>query len=212
MLLFTRQNSVGIVRCKMSGAWQIVLMILFCGGVSCCKVYSSDSQGLEALHALDAFVASNRLTSDEEILGMVGFDGHPLPVEWLVLTRRSGGDGSLHEYVCSADGVKHQRSISRLPGQNLPDLPLVRRSLLISSSQAFDLASARAQALHVSFVSVRYQLRVREEGEEPIWAIDFLDRSQVSLGILYLSASSGEVRRETWRQAEIKQRALSLAE
>jgi len=39
---------------------------------------------------------------------------------------------------------------------------------------------------------------VRDLGAEPVWMLNLLNRAQAPVGVVYLSATSGEILRETW--------------
>lgn len=161
-----------------------------------------ETSGREALEVFDAFAVSDTLQAGDEILGMAGFYGHPLPLKWLVLVKKSGSRQIMREYIYFGGEITGERDVSALPGQDLPHLPLLRKSLHISSSEALKIAADRARAVEVDFESAHFHLRVRDEGEEPIWAISLIDRARSSTGIIYLSASTGEIRRETWTDVE----------
>ncbi len=180
----------------MRGHW-IVAMFVFLA-MAGCAVASGEgvAKEEEALDALDAFSKSARLDPGEVVLGMVGFYGQPQPVQWLILTGKPGGP--LRESVVARGRVLAERKFSPLPGQDLPHLPLVRETLKLSSARAFRIAETRARSRRTAFDSAHFQLRVRDEGAEPVWMLSLLNSAQVSVGIVYVSAHSGEILRETW--------------
>ncbi len=154
--------------------------------------------GEEAIEVLDAFSDIAVLEPGERVLGLVGFYGQPLPVQWLVLTGNVETRAPLRESVFARGAVLAERTFAALPGQDLPHLPILRDTLKISSSEAFRIAAERAKSRQVAFGSAHYQLRVRDEGAEPVWMLNLLDKAQVPVGLVYLSASSGEILRESW--------------
>lgn len=154
--------------------------------------------GEEGIAVLDAFSDVAVLEPGERVLGLVGFHGRPLPAQWLVLTGTVETSAPLRESVFARGAVQAERTVVALPGQDLPHLPILRETLKISSSEAFQIAEECAKSRQVAFESTHYQLRVRDEGTEPVWMLNLLDKAQVSVGLVYLSASSGEILRESW--------------
>ena len=154
--------------------------------------------GSEGIAAMDAFLSLAPLAGKERVLGMVGFYGQPQPVQWLILTGDPTSPEPLREFVFARRQILAERIFSPLPGQDLPHLPIVRETLKVDSGAAFRIAESRAKARKAAFDSAHYQLRVRDEGNEPVWMLSLIDASQVSVGVVYLSARSGEVLRETW--------------
>ncbi|MCB1204488.1 MAG: hypothetical protein KDN18_09530 [Verrucomicrobiae bacterium] len=156
--------------------------------------------GEEGLVAFDEFLEGGGLGPDEKILGMVGFCGQALPAEWLFLTGKPDDFGAgLRESVFAQGKILAERTLKVFAGQDLPHLPIERGRLKVTTANAYETAVARAKDEKVSFKSVRYQLRVRDAGNEPVWLISFLNRAQVGIGVVYVSAETGEVLRENWR-------------
>jgi len=154
--------------------------------------------GESALGALDAFLVASPLEPGAEVLGMVGFFGQPEPVQWLILTSHPATPGVLCESIFARGRVLGERKFSPLPGQDLPHLPIARATLKIDSAAAFRIVEELAHRQKRAFDSAHFQLRVRDLGAEPVWMLNLLNRAQVSVGVVYLSASSGAVLRETW--------------
>lgn len=157
--------------------------------------------GEEALEAFDSFLEEQTGGDSEEVLGMVGFFGEPLPPQWLILYSIDLKKPILHEAVVSNGQIRAERKFRRLPNQDLPTIPIRRKELKINSEKAFRIAESVAREAKVSFENAHYQLRCRDAGREPVWMIHFLGRAQVALGAVYLSARSGEVLRVSWRDS-----------
>lgn len=153
--------------------------------------------GLSALEAVDAFLAAWPAESKPTLLGLAGFHADPRPASWLLLAK-DPRDGSLREFVLADGRLGGERAVSPLPGQDLPYLPLRRDSLRIDSDKAIAIASRLAAVAAPSFASVHLHLRVRDEGREPVWLVAFHGEARVSLGQVYLSATSGAILRESW--------------
>jgi len=154
--------------------------------------------GESALSALEAFLAVSPRESAGEVLGMVGLFGKPGPFQWLILTTHPSTPGVLRESVMAGGRVLATRNFSPLPGQDLPHLPIDRAGLRLDSAAAFGIVEELARRQSRVFDSAHFQLRVRDFGAEPVWMLNLLNRARVSVGVVYLSASSGEILRETW--------------
>lgn len=154
--------------------------------------------GESALGALDAFLVVSPLEPGAEVLGMVGFFGQPEPVQWLILTSHPATPGVLRESIFARGRLLGERKFSPLPGQDLPHLAIERSALKIDSAAAFRVVEELAHRQKRAFDSAHFQLRVRDLGAEPVWMLNLLNSAQVSVGVVYLSASSGAILRETW--------------
>lgn len=157
-----------------------------------------------AFGALDAFLDSEKRASAEVVLGMVGFYGEPAPPQWLVLTASRPDAKVLRESVVSGGALRAEREFRRLPGQDLPAIAIDRSVLRIDSSAAFRIAAEVAEKNRIGFDSIHYQLRCREEKQEPVWMLNLIGPAQVSRGVIYLSAVSGDVLRVSWIRPEIE--------
>lgn len=167
--------------------------------------------GESALKALDVFIRVAPLEPGEKVLGMVGFYGEPEPVQWLILTDHPSNPGVLRESVFARAKVLAERKFTPLPGQDLPQLPFLRAALKVDSGEAFRTVEALAHRQRRSFDSAHFQLRVRDHESEPVWMLNLINSAQVSIGVVYLSASTGKILREAWVGAspEIKETKVS---
>lgn len=154
--------------------------------------------GESALASLDGFLGTAALKPGAQVLGMVGFFGQPEPVQWLILTSLPTSPEVLRESVFARGRLLVERKFSPVPGQDLPHLPLDRSLLKVDSAAAFQLAETLAHRQKLAFDSAHFQLRVRDLGSEPVWMLHLLNRAQVSIGVVYLSATTGTVLRESW--------------
>ena len=151
---------------------------------------------------LDAIFKGVDLAQGEAILGLAGYDGAPSPERWYVLVGKPGSTTYLRE-VPFADGKAGTgRVIEARTGQDLPHLPIAPETLRCSATEAHRIAAARGDVAGARWASVHYHLRVRDEGAEPVWLLTFVSRAQVKVGLVYLSARTGEVLRESWPQAD----------
>ncbi len=176
---------------------RIFFFLLITWGVA--SIRAEDS----ALSALDAFLTAPEAPRNEVVLGVVGFYGKPVPLQWLILSSAQPGAVVLRESVVSKGEIRAERKFRRAKGQELPTIPMIRKQLKVDSGQAFQIAEAVAIRAKVAFDHAHYQLRCREEGKEPVWMVHFINRAQVSLGFVYLSAKDGKILRESWIAPEI---------
>lgn len=158
--------------------------------------------------SLDAFLGSNLTESGRQVLGMTGFYGQSQPQQWLILTGSKDQPGIFQEFVISDMKIKGSRRIRQLPMQDLPTIPVARDRLKYDSTVAFEIAEELALKARVGYDSVHYQLRCRDQNEEPVWMVNMLDPAGRSLGIHYISAETGLLLRSVWH----KTNRMSLSE
>ena len=158
----------------------------------------------DSIDVLSFFTSAGAAGSDEPVLGMVGFYGQPQPPQWLILTSVLSKPGVLRESVVSGSEVVAERQVRSLPGQDLPDIPISKKELKFSSRAAFKVGEAELKRCKVSFDSVHFhfQLRCQDEQSEPVWMLSLINRAQVSVGAIYISARSGKILRTTWPEPE----------
>ena len=181
---------------KWGSVWLLMAFAVFPFALTAAP--SEKAVGESALAALDAFLAASSLDPREQVLGMVGFFGQPEPVQWLILTDNATTTGVLRESVFARGKILAERKFTPLPGQDLPNLPIVRKTLKVDSGTAFRTAEGLARQQKRGFESVHFQLRVRDLESEPVWMLNLVSPAQVSIGVVYISASSGKVLRESW--------------
>lgn len=141
------------------------------------------------------------LRRGEAVLGLAGYDGVPLPERWYVLIGTPGTTDTLREVPVADGKAGTGRVIESRPGQDLPYLPIDPATLRCSAAEAHTIAAARGEGAGMRWASVHYHLRVRDEGAEPVWLLTFVNRARVKVGLVYLSARTGEVLRESWTQS-----------
>ena len=169
----------------------LVAALIFMGST----VALSSETAFSALRALDE---SGVLADGDRIVGMVGFYGEPEPAQWLLLTRRAAREMSMREYVVSHGRVRSHRDFRSRKNEDYPTIPLPADVMQVDSIEAHEIAAGLAGKRGIAFDTAHYQLRCREEKREPVWMISLVDRNQVSVGVLYISALSGRVLRTVW--------------
>ncbi|MDA7922422.1 hypothetical protein N9B73_11750 [Verrucomicrobiales bacterium] len=164
-------------------------------GVADPASFDADKTGLRAL---DQFKKVAALAPGEEVMGIAGFYGEPQPRQWLILSADPATPGILRESVFADGKVTGERTFQIVLDQELPDLPLDREVVLIDSDEAFQTVEKEARSEARLFQFAHFQLRNRDKNSEPIWMISLINKAQVPLGILYVSAVSGEIVRRAW--------------
>lgn len=154
----------------------------------------------EGKSALDPLLRGLVLEKGEVLLGVAGYDGEPLPDRWLALVGIPGETPTYRELTLKGEVVVSTRIIQARVGEDLPHLPVDRDLVKIPASDAHQLAGRRAAEVGVRWATVHYHLRVRDEGAEPVWLLTFVNRAQVRVGQIYLSADTGEILRDSWPQ------------
>lgn len=150
---------------------------------------------------LKAFLDSPQYhTSKQTVVGMTGFYGQDQPRQWLILTRAENSE-ELSEFVMMEKNVIRKRKMKKLPNQALPTIEIEVDRLKVDSDIAFEIAELRAKKDSVMYDSVHYQLRCREQDNEPVWVVNMLDPAGKSIGIHYISAETGVLLRSVWHRA-----------
>lgn len=152
----------------------------------------------EGLLALQQFSKSSHLEKGEVVLGLVGFYGNPLPPQWLILSTLNEKPGVLKESVFARGKVIAERRFQKQAGQDLPDIPIDTTEIETSSRAAFSTAEKAAVKNQVSFESVHYQMRCRAAEREPVWMLSLINKAQVVVGVVYVSARNGEILQSSW--------------
>ncbi len=154
--------------------------------------------GGTGLIALDQFVKVAKLAPGEQVMGVAGFYGEPHPRQWLILTVDPATPDTLRESVFKDGKVLAERKFRKLVDQNLPDIHLDREAILVDSDEAFRVVAQVARSEKREFQFAHFQLRVRETSSEPVWMVSLINKAQVPLGTLYVSAKSGGIVRRAW--------------
>jgi hypothetical protein len=191
------QDSPDLRACKMRGMAFIRALVgaaVLLGAVGGSSVSSAQD--------VDAIFKGVILEKGEAILGLAGYDGAPLPECWNILVGKPGTAGTLREVMFAEGKAGASRAVESRPGQDLPHLPIDAAALHVSAAEANTIAAARAAGSGIRWATVHFHLRVRDEGAEPVWLLTFVSRAQVKVGLVYLSARTGEVLRESWPQAD----------
>lgn len=134
------------------------------------------------------------------VVGVVGFMGQDQPRQWLLLQLDPKVPNLLHEYVMRDGRIDAHRQFWRDPRQDMPSIPIAVSKIAIDSTQAFRLGDQAAKRAGMGFDAIHYNLRCRDLRNEPVWMLNLVDQAQNSVGVLYLSAITGETLRTVWHR------------
>ncbi|MCB1230557.1 MAG: hypothetical protein KDN19_09840 [Verrucomicrobiae bacterium] len=157
----------------------------------------SSASGLTILRQFASERSSDELS---RVVGLVGFHGQDQPARWLLLQIDGKVPNLMHEFAIENGHIVAQRQFWKNPSQDLPTIPLKISAIGIDSTRAFRLADQSAKKAGIGFDAVHYQLRCRDLRNEPIWVLNLVNDAQRSVGVLYISAVSGETLRSVWYQ------------
>lgn len=187
-------------------AASLLIGILLISLASADEKSPGSQSGVEALRAVEK---SGELGKGGQILGMVGFFGEPEPVQWLVLTDQAKKPGALIELVVRDGEILAERKVKRDASRDMPSIPFASGQIQINSGEASRIAGDLARDKGIPFATMHFQLRCRDERNEPVWTIHLINRDQVAVGVHYISAVSGEVLRSVWHVDEVPKHSLS---
>ncbi len=180
---------------KWKARWLIVGLVLGIGTVA-----FGEPAVPEGTAALAEFLRKVPLEDGENVVGMTGFHAGSRPLNWLILIEPASAEGSYRELVFDGATVLARRLLAPLPGQQFPTLPIDLDLLRLPSDEACRIGMEQA-ALHGAAVhSAHIQLRIREEGNEPVWMLKLLGPARSEVGTVYVSAQTGEVLRQAWAE------------
>jgi hypothetical protein len=180
----------------MRGKWKAgrcVAVVLGIATIAC-----GDPVVPEGTAALAAFLRQVPLGTGERVVGMTGFHAGPRPMNWLILVGPASAEGTYRELVFDGAAVLGRRALSPLPGQEFPHLPIDPERLCVPSDEACRIGMEQARLRGAAVLSAHIQLRIREEGNEPVWMLKLLGPARAEAGTVYVSAQTGEIVRQSW--------------
>lgn len=154
-----------------------------------------------AKETINAFSSQRGSADAGRIIGMVGFYGQDQPPRWVFLQMDQKVPNLLHEYIMENKKIVGERRFWRNPNQDLPTAPIPFSQVAIDSSRAFVLADQAAKKAGLGFDMIHFQLRGRDLRNEPVWVLNMVDSGQNSIGVLYISAITGETLRSVWHRS-----------
>jgi hypothetical protein len=181
----------------MAGKWkakcQFIGVVL---GIA--TVAGGDPSVPEGTAALAEFLRKVPFEDGGRVVGMTGFHAGPRPQNWLMLVEAASAEGSFREFVFDGATVLARRTLAPLPGQRFPTLPIDPDGLRIPSDEAWRIGVEQARLRGAALHSAHLKLRIREEGDEPVWMLKLLGPARSEVGTVYVSARTGEILRQSW--------------
>jgi hypothetical protein len=189
---------------KWKARWLTAGLVLGIGALACADPTATTAP--DGTAALSEFLRRVPLDAGARIVGMTGFDAGPRPSSWLILVEDVSAEGGYREWAFDGTTVLAQRSLSPLPGQEFPALPIEPDRLRVSSDEACRIAMEQARSRGGAVRSAHIQLRIREEGNEPVWMLKLLGPGRSEAGTIYVSAQSGTILRQSWTKGRGSER------
>ena len=181
----------------MAGKWKARIQCI--GAVlGIAAVAGGDPAAPEGTAALAEFLRKVPLEDGGRVVGMTGFHAGPRPRNWLVLVEAASAEGRFREFVFDGGTVLARRTLAPLPGQQFPTLPIDPGGLRLSSDEAYRIGMEQARLRGAAVHSAHLQLRIREEGHEPVWMLKLLGPARSEAGTVYVSARTGGILRQSW--------------
>jgi hypothetical protein len=150
---------------------------------------------LPAVHAETALDALKQIPAAQSarIARIEGRDGAPDPDRWYILTQDPAADNGVHEFVVSNGQLVASRSISQFAESLKPDDMLGDVPVTVDSDIAAKLAHDYATANGIIPATYNYELKKDGTSGAPSWTISCLDDKGNKLGVLVLTAATGDV-------------------
>lgn len=127
-----------------------------------------------------------------------GRSGIPQPSDWEILSFDERMPRLLYRFWATAGRVVDGGPDEERYPLNIPVGYFNMTQVGVDSIAAFTIAEGEARKARIAFDSCDYLLRVREYSNEPVWRLELFDARQQIVGKIYLSATSGTVRRTVW--------------
>lgn len=151
-----------------------------------------------AFDNLEAFGAGRGKSQLKRTVAITGSMGQDQPAQWLLLTKDVNVSNLMHEYVMKKGKVTAERHFSSTPEQRMPSKAMPLDQLNIDSKAAFQTANRTAAKSQIGFDSINYLLRIQPNGSTPVWTLTLLDQQKNTVGIIFISASSGKLLSKKW--------------
>ncbi len=154
--------------------------------------------GISAQEAIDLISSQFGPKSVKWIAELRGRSGVPQPADWELLSYDERMPRLLYRFWATAGRVVDGGPDEERYPLNIPVGYFGMNQVGVDSVAAFTIAEGEARKARMSFDSCDYLLRVREYSTEPIWRLELFDARQQIVGKIYISATSGVVRRTVW--------------
>jgi hypothetical protein len=128
-----------------------------------------------------------------QIVSITGTKGDPQPEKWKIIVEDPQGRG-LRELNVADGKIDSDDTAERDVAGSSEGATIDVSRLNLDSSGAFAVASHTAEASHTVFATADYTLRTDDRGE-PMWIVTLRSRSSRPVGMIYIGATRGTVRR-----------------
>lgn len=158
----------------------------------------SVSAQTSAFDSLEAFGKNRGDKALKRVLAITGAFGQDQPPQWMILSKDISVNNLRHEYIVKKGQIVAERNFTAAPDPNLPTATLPLDQLNTDSKKAFITANRAASNSNIGFDSVNYLLRIHHTSPSPIWTLTLLDQQKNTVGIIFVSASSGKMLSKKW--------------
>src|SRR6266480_248569 len=168
--------------------WRLVIALLL---LSTRQIWAQENAtAYEALRAVGTELGRGALN---HIVSITGVKGNPQPEKWKIILEDPEGRG-VRELQVAEGKIDSTHRPDRSTAGSTEGATINVSRLNLDSSGAFAVASHTAEASHTRFATADYALRTDERGE-PIWIVTLLNRSSRPVGMIYIGATRGTVKR-----------------
>lgn len=151
-----------------------------------------------AFDTLEAYGKSRGQADLKHIVAITGAQGQDQPQQWMILKKDASVGNLMHEYVMKNGNIVAERHFSTEPEQNMPASTLPLSQLNTDSTKAFKTANRAANNSNIGFDSINYLLRIHHTSPSPVWTLTLLDQQKKTVGIVFVSASTGKLISKKW--------------
>ena len=169
------------------GMWRSFIALLLLATPVCAQ---ENATAYEALRVVGTQFGRGALN---HVVLITGVKGDPQPEKWKIILENPDSRGVRELQVAEGKIDSTDRPDRSTAGSTEGATINVSR-LNLDSSGAFAVASHTAEASHTRFATADYALRTDERGE-PIWIVTLLNRSSRPVGMIYIGATRGTVKR-----------------
>jgi len=127
------------------------------------------------------------------VVALVGHHGDDQPVTWRILVAGLGPEDDFTEFEITEGAVAAERPWQRLPGDGLPEKPVLTGLLTVDSTQAYRIADDEAILAGVTLAKLHYQLRFRGHDPNPTWLVTVVDPAGTEVGEVVIDAHDGSI-------------------
>jgi len=151
-----------------------------------------------AYKALRAFGTERGQALLSRVVEVQGRAGTPQPSSWKIILDDPNARGGVREVEIENSQIIAEHTPLRLYGGVGNGAVMDFQKLSLDSEGAFKIANMEAKSAQFGFDSIDYTLRVAGNSNVPVWALQFLDENQKSIGSIVIAADTGAVLSRTF--------------